>query len=266
MFEGITIGQYIPGNSLLHQMDPRGKILSVMAIILAILTANRWLAYIVLTIITIVAIACSGIPLRAVWRSLRLLWAILLITFLLQVFFTPGEVVWVLGPLNITREGLALGAQVLWRLVLLVIVSSLLTLTTTPLNMTFGLEYLLSPFKRVGLPASELAMMMTIALRFVPTLLEEARLVMKAQQSRGANFTSGSLMNRVRSMVPLLVPLFAGAFRRAEDLATAMEARCYQGGANRTRMNSLKFSVRDYGLSALCGATLVVTVAIRLWK
>ncbi|HHW42885.1 MAG TPA: energy-coupling factor transporter transmembrane protein EcfT [Desulfotomaculum sp.] len=265
MFEGITLGQYVPGQSFIHRLDPRTKILCAFLAMLAVLVANRPVAIILLTLLTLLFTGLSGLSLRLVAGTLRPFRVILAVTFILQVFFTPGEALLALGPLAVSREGLELGAVILWRLTLLVIISSLLTLTTSPVKLTAGLESLLTPLQRFGVPAHELAMMMTIALRFVPTLLEEAGQVYRAQQSRGAAFTRGGPVRRLQGVIPLLVPLFAGAFRRAEDLTTAMEIRCYRGGANRTRMHQLKFSRNDWLVLLLACLTLAVILALRWW-
>lgn len=263
MLEGITLGRYIPASSIVHNLDPRAKVIGIMLLIISILAARQLSSYIVITTFVILVIIAARIPLLAVLRSLRLLWIILLFGFIFQAFFTPGYVVLTMGPLTITREGLIGAGEMLWRLANLITVASLLTYTTTPIKLTAGMEYLLSPLSRFKVPVHELTMMMTIALRFVPTLLEEAQMVMKAQQSRGASFTRGNLWRRAMSLVPLLVPLFAGAFRRADELATAMEARCYRGGVNRTRMNELVAGRVDQIAVTACGGVLVVTVALR---
>ena len=181
----------------------------------------------------------------------------------IHVFSTPGEIWWQYGILHITKEGVYQGSLMTARLVFLIVFSSLLTYTTSPIVLTDGIEHLLNPFKRIGVPAHELAMMMTIALRFIPTLLEETNRIMKAQTARGANFTSGSLIQRGKNMIPLLVPLFVSAFRRADDLATAMEARCYRGGEGRTRMNELSYTYRD---AIAMAAVLIVTIVLAVMR
>ncbi|MEW5952228.1 MAG: energy-coupling factor transporter transmembrane component T [Bacillota bacterium] len=263
MLDGITLGRYIPTGSVVHNLDPRAKIIAVMLLIISILAARQPITYMVITTFIILVIIAAKIPLTAVLRSLRLLWIVLLCGFIFQAFFTPGQALTTLGPLTITREGLLGAGEMLWRLANLITVASLLTYTTTPIKLTAGMEYLLSPLRRFKVPVHELTMMMTIALRFVPTLLEEAQIVMKAQQSRGASFTRGNLWRRAMSLVPLLVPLFAGAFRRAEELATAMEARCYRGGVNRTRMSELVVGRADQVAVTACGVLLIATVVLR---
>jgi energy-coupling factor transport system permease protein len=199
-----------------------------------------------MTGITFMLIMTSKVPLRMVLRSLKPLWWIILFTFVLHLFSHPGREIYRIWQFVITQEGVEQGALISVRLMLLIVLSTLLTFTTSPLKLTDALESLLSPFKRLGLPAHELAMMMTIALRFIPTLISETDKIMKAQQSRGADFVTGSIMSRLKNMVPILVPLFLSAFRRADDLALAMEARCYRGGEGRTRMKEMKLGRLDY--------------------
>lgn len=257
MLSGITFGQFLPGDSLLHRLDPRTKVVGVIAAAMAVLSATNWQGFALAVGLTLAAMVLSGLPGRIFLSGLRALWVLLAITFLVQILLTPGEVLFGWGPLKVSREGLEAGSQIFLRLALLILIASLLTLTTSPINLTAGLESILSPLKPLGVPAHELAMMMTIALRFVPTLLLEAEIIIKAQRSRGAGFATGGPVGWARSMLPLFVPLFAGALRRAEELATAMEARCYRGGANRTRMRELKFGRPDY---AALGVTLAVLV------
>lgn len=263
MLDGFVVGQYLPGNSPVHRLDPRTKILATMFIITGAIIA-RGFGFGPVAAAVLLAALLSGAPPGFLWRSLRMLWLILLFTFVLQVLFTPGEVMYRLGPFSITEEGLAAGGQMLLRLVLLVLASTLLTMTTTPINLTAGLERLARPLQRFGVPVHEMAMMMTIALRFVPTLLEEAHTIMRAQQSRGAGLSGAGYHKKFQALVSLMVPMFAGAFRRAEELATAMEARCYRGGAGRTTMKQLFFSSRDYLALVVSGATLVATVLLRV--
>lgn len=261
MLTDITLGQYFPGNSPVHGLDPRTKIICVLLFITTIFLAESYAAYAVLAFFAGMVNIAANIPFRFIIKSIRPLWIIILLTLGIHLFTTPGLIIYNLGPLIITQEGLRQGLMMSARLILLIIVSSLLTFTTSPIALTDGLERLLNPFRKLGLPAHELAMMMTIALRFIPTLLEETDRIMKAQIARGADFTSGNLLRRAQSMIPLLVPLFISAFRRADELATAMEARCYRGGENRTRMKELKFKARDfmaYGLLAILIGGLVV--------
>ena len=246
MLSDITIGQYYPGSSLLHRLDPRVKILLLLALMVEIFALSNWMVYGVLTALTFSLMMFSGVPIVMLLRSLKPLWWIIILTFLIHLLGTPGEELAKVWIFSLTKEGLRQGCFISLRLVLLILLSSLLTFTTSPVKLTDAMEALLSPFKRLGVPAHELAMMMTIALRFVPTLIEETDRIMKAQQSRGADFTTGSMVSRVKAMVPILVPLFLSAFRRADELALAMEARCYRGGVGRTQMKALKVSSVDY--------------------
>lgn len=254
MFREITIGQYIPGESTIHKLDPRTKIIASMAFIVALFVVAGFAGYITLTIITIALIMLSRLSARYVLRGLKPLYFILTFTIFLNFFLTPGDAIWSWWFLRLTKEGIRLGVFMGWRLLLLVLTTSLLTLTTSPIALTDGIERLLNPFRTLGVPAHELAMMMTIALRFIPTLLEETDKIMKAQMARGADFDTGNIIQRARGMIPLLVPLFISAFRRADELAVAMEARCYRGGEGRTRLKQLKFESRDsmaFGLVSL---------------
>lgn len=247
----ITIGQYIPGNSLVHRLDPRTKILVTLAYMILLFALNNFYGYIFPVVFLILATILSRISVRYLLKGLKPLIFIITLTFVLNSFMIKGRVIYELGPLDITYEGLVQGAFMAIRLILLITGTSFLTLTTSPISLTDGIERLLSPFKKVGVPAHELAMMMTIALRFIPTLLEETDKIMKAQMARGADFESGNLINRAKNLVPLLVPLFISAFRRADDLAMAMEARCYRGGENRTRLKELKMTFIDMATFAV---------------
>ncbi len=246
MLTDITLGQYYPGNSILHRMDPRAKILCTMIFIIAIFLARDLVSYGLVTGFIALTIVVSGVPFRMVVRAVKPLWIILLFTMMIHVLSTPGTAIFSWGWITITEEGLKNGTLMTLRLVYLIGFSSLLTYTTSPIVLTDGIEALLVPFKKLGIPAHELAMMMTIALRFIPTLLEETDRIMKAQASRGADFSSGNIWQRAKAMVPLLVPLFISAFRRADDLATAMEARCYRGGEGRTKMHVLSYTTKDF--------------------
>lgn len=263
MLSGITMGQYIPGNSLLHRLDPRTKMFGVLAAAACILTASNWQGFALAALLTITALMLSELPFRILLGSLKSLWILLAFTFLIQVFFTPGTVLAGLGPLKLTQEGIAAGSDIFLRLAMLILTAFLPTLTTPPIKLTAGLESMISPFKRLGVPAHELALMMTLALRFIPTLMQEAGVVVNAQRSRGAGFASGSPTKWARSLLPLFVPLFAGALRRADDMAVAMEARCYRGGANRTRMRELKFNRADFLVLVVTLVVLGAAVALK---
>ncbi|MDF2875648.1 MAG: ecfT 1 [Sporomusa sp.] len=266
MLTDITLGQYFPGRSAIHLLDPRTKILSVIIYICTIFLAEDYLAYGILAAFAAMVVGISGIPAKMVIRSIKPLWIIILLTLAIHIFSTPGVVLYNLGPLSVTKEGIRMGILMSLRLALLIAVSSLLTFTTSPIALTDGIERLLNPFRRLGVPAHELAMMMTIALRFIPTLLEEADRIMKAQMARGADFTSGNILRRAKNMVPLLVPLFISAFRRADELAVAMEARCYRGGENRTRMKELKLGIQDIFAAATLVVLIVVLVLVRVYN
>lgn len=260
MLTDITLGQYFPGRSFIHQLDPRTKIICVILFISSIFIGESYAAYSLMGAFVLTVLMISAIPPAMIIKSLKPLWIIILLTMAIHIFTTPGQVVYSWGPLDITLEGLRQGFLMASRLVLLIVMSSLLTYTTSPIALTDAIERLLKPFAKIGLPAHELAMMMTIALRFIPTLLEETDRIMKAQMARGADFSSGNLLKRVKSMVPLLVPLFISAFRRADELAVAMEARCYRGGENRTRMKELHHSSKDwlaYGIMAVLIGSLI---------
>ena len=246
MLSNITIGQYFPGNSALHRLDPRVKIVLLLFFLIEVFVFSSAPAYGILTAVTIAMIWISGVPMIMMLRSLKPLWWIILFTFIIHLFSNPGTPIARVWIFTVTWEGIRQGCFISLRLVLLILMSTLLTFTTSPLKLTDALESLLSPFRRFGLPAHELAMMMTIALRFVPTLIEETDKIMKAQQSRGADFTTGSIVSRLKNMVSVLVPLFLSAFRRADELAMAMEARCYRGGVGRTQMKALKVTGIDY--------------------
>lgn len=246
MLSNITLGQYFPGFSFIHKLDPRTKILATLIYIVAIFFAESTLSYGILAGFAFLVVLASRLPVLMVLKSVKPIMIIVLFTLVIHMFTHPGErVLWSWNFLVITQEGLETGIKMSSRLLLLMIFSSILTYTTSPIVLTDGIERLLRPFKCIGVPAHELAMMMTIALRFIPTLLEETDRIMKAQTSRGADFTSGNVMENIKNMLPILVPLFISAFRRADELAVAMEARCYRGGEGRTRMRELSYSTRD---------------------
>lgn len=247
MLKDITIGQYFPGDTIIHRLDPRIKIIIISMFILSLFFINSFIPYIFIAGFILMVIKVSGIPINYILKGLKPLFFIILMTFAINIFLTKGEVLFEIGPLSISKEGLYFAFFMGFRLVFLITGTSLLTLTTSPIALTDGIEKLLNPLKKIGVPAHELAMMMTIALRFIPTLLEETDKIMKAQMARGADFESGNILRRAKNLVPLLVPLFINAFRRADELATAMEARCYRGGDHRTRLNELKLGKNDIG-------------------
>lgn len=251
MLRDITLGQYYPGKSWVHRLDPRIKIIATLLFIIELFIVDNFIGFVIAGGVLAVVIAVSKVPVGYIMRGLKPIILILVFTFALNMFMVDGTILWQWKFLKITEEGLRLAVFMAIRLILLLMGSSLLTLCTRPLALTDGIERLLSPFSRIGLPAHDIAMMMTIALRFIPTLLEEADKIIKAQQARGADFESGNLMHRVKSLIPVLVPLFVSALRIAMDLAMAMEARCYRGGENRTRMHEMKFKKRDYAAAAM---------------
>ena len=262
MLNNITMGQYYPVDSWVHRLDPRTKILLTIAMIVAVFLVKTMVGYgLVLGFVYLVS-RLSHIPFKMLMKGIKPLRFILILTFLLNLFFnTGGTMLLEWGILKISDEGVSRAIHYSLRLVFLVLGTSLMTLTTSPIALSDGIEMLLSPLKRIHFPAHELAMMMSIALRFIPTLMEEADKIMKAQMARGADFESGNLLARAKAMVPLLVPLFVSAFRRAGDLAMAMESRCYHGGENRTRLRVLKMTNND-GLAALGVLLLIVAVVL----
>ena len=258
----ITIGQYFPGTSPLHRMDPRAKILCAIALIAGVFMADSVLGYAALFAFAAAVIYVSRIGVKFIVKGLKPILFIMLFTFLINMFFTAGgTILFEWRFIHITDSGLRAASFMALRLVLLVTVSQLLTLTTSSIELTDGIEALLKPFSKIGFPAHELAMMMSIALRFIPTLMEETDKIMKAQMARGADFESGNLIQRAKAMLPLLVPLFVSAFRRADELALAMEARCYRGGQGRTRMKRLRYTRLD-AVGAACVAALIAAIII----
>lgn len=246
MLKDITIGQYFPAKSPVHALDPRYKILIMTIFIVSLFFIQSFWPYIFVFAWLFLTIVAAKIPVNMVLKGLKPLRLILIFTFIMNLFFIPGEEIFRWGFLSVSREGLVQAIFMAIRLVLLVVGTSLLTLTTSPLALTEGIEKLMSPLKRVGFPAHAIAMMITIALRFIPTLIDEADKIMKAQMARGADFESGNVLNRAKNLVPLLVPLILNALRRAEELATAMESRCYRGDEHRTKLNPLRITGKDH--------------------
>lgn len=246
MLKDITIGQYFPAKSPVHSLDPRYKILIMTIFIVSLFFIKSFWPYIFVFAWLFLTIVAAKIPVNMVLKGLKPLRLILIFTFIMNLFFIPGEEIFRWGFLSISREGLVQAIFMAIRLVLLVVGTSILTLTTSPLALTEGIEKLMSPLKRVGFPAHAIAMMITIALRFIPTLIDEADKIMKAQMARGADFESGNVLNRAKNLVPLLVPLILNALRRAEELATAMESRCYRGDEHRTKLNPLRITGKDH--------------------
>ena len=262
MLKDITLGQYFPGKSPIHLLDPRTKLLFLIIYFIALFTADGWISYGIVLVFLSTVIYMTTIPLKTIVKGLKPLIFILVFTGILNLFMTPGENVLVsFWGLNITTEGLVQAIFMVSRILMLIVGTFLLTYTTSPIALTDGLESLLAPLKKLHLPVHELSMMMCIALRFIPTLIEETDKIMSAQKARGADFETGSLMQRVKALVPILVPLFIGAFRRADELATAMECRCYQGGESRTKMKTLHYKRRDF-VAFASGAVLVAGIIV----
>ncbi len=257
----ITIGQYFPGDTVIHRLDPRTKLILVVVYIVALFIANTYVAYAVLIAVIAAAVAISKVSPGAILRNLKPLIVILILTVVLNMFYTDGRVLVQFWIFKITAEGITRSIQMLLRIVLLITGTFLLTYTTSPIALTDGIELLFSPLKKLHVPVHELAMMMSIALRFIPTLIEEADKIMSAQKARGASFDTGKLTERAKALVPLLVPLFISAFRRADELAVAMECRCYHGGEGRTRMKVPVMRAQDW-LALLFGAVLLALVIV----
>ncbi|MBE5874706.1 MAG: energy-coupling factor transporter transmembrane protein EcfT [Lachnospiraceae bacterium] len=251
MLRDITLGQYYQTESVIHRMDPRVKLGGTLLFIISLFFFKNFLGYAIAALFLAVVIKLSGVPFKFMVRGMKTIILLLMITVVFNLFLTPGTPLVSFWKLTITIEGAKLAASMAIRLTLLIIGSSLMTLTTTPNNLTDGMEKMLRPLRIIKVPVHEVAMMMSIALRFIPILLEETDKIMKAQIARGADFESGNIFKRAKALVPLLVPLFISAFRRANDLAMAMEARCYRGGEGRTKMKPLKYKKRDY-IAYLC--------------
>lgn len=265
MFRDITLGQYYPVESTIHRLDPRTKLLSTLLFVVSLFVAENWLGYLLAAAFLGACIHLSGVPLSYMLRGLKAVLFLLLFSVVFNLFLTPGDLLVQIGFLKITRQGLVQAVYMAARLVLLIVGSSLMTFTTTPTSLTDGMERGLGFLKVVKVPVHEIAMIMSIALRFIPILTEETDKIMKAQMARGADFETGGLIKRAKAMAPLLVPLFISAFRRATDLAMAMEARCYHGGEGRTKMFPLQYARRDrlaYSLVALYLALMFATTWI----
>ena len=247
MLKDITLGQFFPGNSFVHRLDPRTKLILLVVYIVALFTATNWVSYAVVLAFLALSIVVSKIPLKSIFHGMKPLMMILVFTGILNIFFTTGEDVLVsFWGITVYREGIIRAIFMVLRILMLISGTFLMTYTTSPIALTDGLEALLSPLKKIRIPVHELAMMMCIALRFIPTLIEETDKIMSAQKARGADFETGNLMERVKALIPILVPLFISAFRRADELATAMECRCYHGGEGRTKMKLLRYKRGDY--------------------
>ena len=263
MLKDVTLGQYFPGTSLIHRLDPRTKLIGVILYIVALFVAKSWISYAVVLAFLLGCINISQIPPKAIVKGMKPLVVILIFTGVLNLFYSEGGRVllhfWVL---TVTTEGLKRAIFMMGRILMLISGTFLMTYTTSPISLTDGLESLLGPLKKLHVPVHELSMMMCIALRFIPTLIEETDKIMNAQKARGADFESGSIIDRAKALIPVLVPLFISAFRRADELATAMECRCYQGGEGRTKMKLLRYQRNDFlafgGLGALVAVVAVL--------
>ena len=264
MLKDITLGQYFPGKSPIHLLDPRTKLIMLVVYIVALFMASNWISYGLMFLFLVMVIAVSRIPVKSILRGMKPLMMILIFTGVLNLFFTEGETVlvsfWVI---TITKEGLIRAVFMVARILMLISGTFLLTYTTSPISLTDGLEALMNPLKVIKVPVHELSMMMCIALRFIPTLIEETDKIMSAQKARGADFETGSIIQRAKALIPILVPLFISAFRRADELATAMECRCYQGGEGRTKMKLLRYTRWDFNAFAVGVLLIGAVVALR---
>jgi len=255
VLKNITLGQYYPADTPIHKLDPRTKMIILAALLVTIFVVDTFYAFIALAVFLAVVTAVSQVGFKTVLKGIRPLMFIIVFTFILNMFFYTGDdPIWEWGIIKISAEGILKAVFIAIRLVLLVIATSLLTLTTSPMQITDGLEILCGPLKKIRVPVHEMAMMMSIAMRFIPTLIDETDRIMKAQTARGAEFDSGNIFKKAKRLIPLLVPLFVGAFKRADELALAMESRCYKGGEGRTRMNVLVMGKNDAAAFVVCGA------------
>ena len=262
MMDKFIIGRYVPGESVIHRMDPRTKLLMVLIYICVVFLANNWMTYGLLILYTLALVSLTRIKPSFIIQGLKPVILLIILTLIIQLFFTKrGEVVFSLFGLDIYDEGIKMGIFISLRFTLLILITSVMTLTTTPIEITDGMETLLNPLKKIKFPVHELALMMSISLRFIPTLLEETDKIVKAQTSRGVDFSSGPLKERLKAVVPMLVPLFVGSFKRAEELAVAMEARGYRGGEGRTKYRALSWQMRD----SLLICSLVILTILLIW-
>ena len=259
MLKDITLGQYFPGDTVVHRLDPRTKLILVVLYIIALFNAKGWGAYLLVLAVTVICMAVSRIHPRNIFKGLKPMLFIIALTALLNIFYTQGTPIregWI-----ITWEGLERAVKMMLRITLLIVGTFLLTYTTSPMALTDGLELLLKPLNRLKVPVHEMTLMMSMALRFIPTLIEETDKIMSAQKARGADFETGNLIERAKALLPILVPLFVSAFRRADELAVAMESRCYHGGEGRTRMKQLRFCTRDF-IALILGALFTAAVFV----
>ena len=262
MLRDITLGQYYQTESMIHRMDPRVKLGGTILFIISLFFFKNYAGYVIAALFLGMVIRLSKVPFKFMVKGMKTIVMLMLITVVFNLFLTPGTPLFTIWKLTITQEGLKMAISMAIRLTLLIIGSSVMTLTTTPNNLTDGMEKMMGPLKVFKVPVHEVAMMMSIALRFIPILLEETDKIMKAQIARGADFESGNIFKRAKAMVPLLVPLFISAFRRANDLAMAMEARCYRGGEGRTKMKPLIYHKRDYIAYGCIAAYMVISIVV----
>jgi len=263
MIKGISIGNYFAGNSIIHRLDPRTKIIFGLGAIISLFLMNNYFILLWIAGIYSILVFTAGLSIGYIFRGLKIIFIIVFITFLIHLFVTPGYTIAYIGPFSITGEGLERGIVMSFRLLLLIGISVLLTATTPPLRLTDGLQSLLSPLKKVKVPTSELALMVSIALRFIPTFVSETERIIKAQSSRGVDFYSGSIKERLENVIPILVPLFISSFKRAEDLAIAMEARCYRGEEGRTKLYPLKYGTADLVAFVMLIAFVGIVITLR---
>lgn len=264
MMEKMIFGRYIPAKSPLHRMDPRSKLILVFLFVCVVFIANNAITYGLLAVYTLFMVFSSKVPIRFLLGGLKLVLWLVLFTLVLHLFFTKeGDVIFQWGWITIYEEGLKQGVFISLRFFLLILMTSLLTLTTTPIEITDGIEVLLNPLKKIKFPVHELALMMSISLRFIPTLMQETDKIMKAQMARGVEFSSGPIKERIKAIIPLLIPLFIGSFKRAEELAVAMEARGYRGGEGRTRYRQLRWNILDTSMLLLLGLVTAALVFLR---
>ena len=270
MLKDITLGQYFPGTSFVHRLDPRTKLVMLVVYIVALFVAVNWISYALCLLFLGLSIAISKIPLKSILRGMKPVIFILVFTGILNIFFTTGEednLIFSVWKISVYWEGVLQAIKMLMRIMMLITATFLLTYTTSPIALTDGLEALLAPLKYIRVPVHELSMMMCIALRFIPTLIEETDKIMSAQKARGADFENGTLMQKVKALIPILVPLFISAFRRADELATAMECRCYQGGEGRTKMKLLRYRRGDmitYGVGLILLSGVITLIQFGL--
>ena len=264
MLDKLLLGRYLQGDSFVHQLDPRTKFISTFVFIIIIFLANNWLTYLILAIFTLVALLASKIPMKFFWNGVKpLLWVILFTVVLQMLFTTGGDVYFEWGFIKITSFGVINAIYIFLRFVLIIFISTLMTLTTPPLQIADAMESIMKPLGKIGVPVHEIALMLSIALRFVPTLMDEAQKIMNAQRARGVDFGEGNLFEQMKAIIPILIPLFVSSFNRAEDLATAMEARGYQGGTGRSKYRVLTYGKID-GIAAT--SLVILTIALVLFR